>query len=488
MKRRRKSVGFLVLFSISAMTFFTKVLVNLSKDRKVNEESISSVGTVEDMFISKDFGSSSLLGDKENANQRTHEYCSNVFSHQNLPIQSVLRKYDVAVRGGNIPFRFGRGSCEFLVKLSESKLTAIAGDGKQYFQCTLNDLAETLRTVRMKLKFKSFPNITMCYNTGDSGVPNSREILASFCLSNSHLPPQLCQGSIVLPLHSNQKISEMSKVLEKGRAAIRQLPWRERKNRAIWRGSNNHVTIEQLNTLKSIKIGDDQSSGVLEWGNAMVQWRLGAQPTPRTRLVNISKEFGDHLDALIGEYEEKFVFSHKYIVALDGYGPFSGIFKRALAAASVTLRVGHYAGLGEWYEPFLEEFRHFIPIRYDMGDLKETIEWLRDPLQNTYAKTVSREAQEIMEKLLQPETMYCYIFEILSHFSKFQGDQDSFEAEIKKASALKLNVFEFDLMKKPRISSCRLLRGNRLANATNCVGLGRSEAHFIKSRNCSDSL
>jgi len=220
----------------------------------------------------------------------------------------------------------------------------------------------------------------------------------------------------------------------------------------------------------------------------MMQWRLGAHPTPRTRLLNISTEYRGQLDAAIGPYDENFMFSHKYVLALDGYGPFSGVLKRALAAASVTIRVSHYAGLGEWYEPFLEEFQHFIPIRYDMGDLRETIEWIMDPLQEAYAETISKAAQELMEKLLQPETMYCYMFEKLSHFSKFQGDQDSFEAEIEKASKIDSTIFDFDLMKEPRRRSCRLLRGKRLNGAANCVELGISEAYFVESRECSDRL
>ncbi len=487
LKRLQRLIRLLALFSVCASTFFA-VRAKLSRDRGLSKKFVTTEEIVMDAIASKDFYNISLSGEKENANLRAHKYCSNVFTSQNLPIERVLRKYDVAVRAGNIPFRSGRGSCEFLVKLSDSKLTAIAGPGKQFFQCTLNDLVETLRATRLRLKFKRFPNIVMCYNTGDSAVPNSRETLASFCLSNSHLPPQLCQGSIVLPLHANQRVLEMSKVLEKGRAAVRLIPWKKRKSRVIWRGGNNHITVDQLNTLKTIDATHEQSSTVLEWGNAMTQWRLGAHPTPRTRLLNISTEYRGQLDAAIGPYDENFMFSHKYVVALDGYGPFSGVLKRALAAASVTIRVSHYAGLGEWYEPFLEEFQHFIPIRYDMGDLRETIEWIMDPLQEAYAETISKAAQELMEKLLQPETMYCYMFEKLSHFSKFQGGQDSYEAEIEKASKIDSTVFDFDLMKEPRRRSCRLLRGKRLNGAANCVELGISEAYFVESRECSDRL
>ena len=106
----------------------------LSRDRGLSKKFVTTEEIVMDAIASKDFYNISLSGEKENANLRAHKYCSNVFTSQNLPIERVLRKYDVAVRAGNIPFRSGRGSCEFLVKLSDSKLTAIAGPGKQFFQ------------------------------------------------------------------------------------------------------------------------------------------------------------------------------------------------------------------------------------------------------------------------------------------------------------------------------------------------------------------
>jgi len=421
-------------------------------------------------------------------------YCKNHFLNKELPIEDVLRKYDVAVREGNVPFKFVANSCEFILKLSDWKLTAIAGEGKQYFPCSLNYFVESLRRIGTVFKLERFPNIFMCYNTGDSAVPNSRENIASFCLSSSHIPPQFCKGSIVLPLHANQQLSKMANVLENGLRIIKKTPWRKRKNNVVWRGGANEIDGEQLTRLKDISTRshngvieeNNVDRDVLEWGNAMTQWRLGAFPSPRTRLVNASKEFGALVDASFEEYDENFLFGHKYVIALDGYGPFSAVLKRSLGAGSVTLRVAHYSGSGEWYEPFLEEFKHFIPVRYDMRDLKETIEWLESS-QEKYIERISSSAREIAEKIFTPTTMHCYTLLVLHHFSKQQRDRSSsFDIELKKARYSE-RITEFDLKKRPRENGCQILNGtSRVEDKKHCEPIHLNEALFLEKNTCSD--
>eukprot|EP00983_Pelagomonas_calceolata_P027177 854574-Pelagomonas_calceolata.AAC.4 len=107
-------------------------------------------------------------------------------------------------------------------------------------------------------------------------------------------------------------------------------------------------------------------------------WRGGNHPphhsSLRNRLVHLAIN-SSLLDARFGAYSwDKFI-ECKIILAVDGYGHFSNIIKRALLSGSVVARVDHKVGTGEWFEPFLIPYHNFLPIRFDLSNLQDVVQW-----------------------------------------------------------------------------------------------------------------
>ena len=52
---------------------------------------------------------------------------------------------------------------------------------------------------------------------------------------------------------------------------------------------------------------------------------------------------------------------------------YAGVLKPALLSRSCVIRQDSIAK--EWYEKYLQEWVHFIPVLYDLSDLEEKIKW-----------------------------------------------------------------------------------------------------------------
>jgi hypothetical protein len=144
-------------------------------------------------------------------------------------------------------------------------------------------------------------------------------------------------------------------------------PWERRTQRAFWRGS---PTGEGL-----------ASDGPLE-------------ATPRVQLCLRSLERPDLLDARVGRVVEcdpdherelrawgvvdTFVgpleqLQYRYLISIDGNaGEWEGLWWK-LYSGSVVLLVE--SAWDQWYGAWLEPWRHYVPVRSDLGDLCDSIQW-----------------------------------------------------------------------------------------------------------------
>lgn len=104
---------------------------------------------------------------------------------------------------------------------------------------------------------------------------------------------------------------------------------------------------------------------------------------------------------------------YKYILNIDGSVTAFRI-SAELAFGSVILKVDSKYKI--WYLDLLEPFVHYIPIKKDLSDLKEKIEWCK--LNQDHCKSIAKAARDFYFKYINKDVMMDYIQETLNLISK----------------------------------------------------------------------
>ncbi|XP_074256645.1 protein O-glucosyltransferase 3 isoform X2 [Saimiri boliviensis] len=186
-----------------------------------------------------------------------------------------------------------------------------------------------------------------------------------------------------------------------------------------------HSTLEAMrgvtNDLLSIQ-GNTGPSWINKTERAFFRGRDSREE--RLQLVQLSKKNPQLLDAGITGYfffqeKEKELgkaklmgffdfFKYKYQVNVDG---------TVAAYRYPYLMLGDSLVLKQdspYYEHFytaLEPWKHYIPIKRNLGDLLEKVKWAKE--NDEEAKKIAKEGQLMARDLLQPHRLYCYYYQVL---------------------------------------------------------------------------
>ena len=114
---------------------------------------------------------------------------------------------------------------------------------------------------------------------------------------------------------------------------------------------------------------------------------------------------------------------HKYILSLAG-NTYASLFKHALRSGSCILR--QEERMHEWFEPFLKEWIHYVPVNWELDNLFGQLEWAKS--HDEEARQISIRARVLGESLFTPEMMACYTYSTLIKFHEkldinFQDDE-----------------------------------------------------------------
>lgn len=158
----------------------------------------------------------------------------------------------------------------------------------------------------------------------------------------------------------------------------RQRPWSERNDQLVWRGSttgwneflgadldlarpNLKQRIRMCGVLKSV-------AGVDARINRVVQSEDAERDEGRLRQAGI---LGDTI-------AREAWLDRKFAIDIDGNtNAWTNFYIRLLYGCCV-IKVGSPAGFRQWYYHRLEPWKHFVPVRADLDDLVERIQWCRD--------------------------------------------------------------------------------------------------------------
>jgi len=157
----------------------------------------------------------------------------------------------------------------------------------------------------------------------------------------------------------------------------KQRPWRERSDVIIWRGA----------TTGTGSPPDDDTN--LDAPHILPRIRLCAilksQPNVDAKIYNCVQDIGpSHENRLRDEnlFDGRWIepsqwIDHKYAVDIDGNAnAYSNLFSRLLAGCSV-IKVSSPSGHRQWYYDRLEAWKHYVPVRSDLSDLVDVIDWCR---------------------------------------------------------------------------------------------------------------
>jgi len=204
-------------------------------------------------------------------------------------------------------------------------------------------------------------------------------------IHHSFCSQQLCNGVTLLPISYNQEIAAMEATANLDSSSWK-VPWSKKKDKLFWRGSNAGKAREY----------------------AFFGWK--EKRLPRAKAVALCRS-RKNIDVNFGFVPWQAFMKHKYILALAG-NTYSSLFKHALRSGSCILR--QQERMYEWFEPFLLEWKHYIPVSWDLSDLFSRLEWVKR--NEGEAQKIAKNARDLGTALFSRQFMVCYSYCSLQRF------------------------------------------------------------------------
>jgi len=193
--------------------------------------------------------------------------------------------------------------------------------------------------------------------------------------------------------------------------------WKDKKNVAVFRGAStgcgidinsnmrlkvSYISQEVVPTVNGRKILD---AGITSW-NARPRFYNG-------KLTTIDKGSLQLVNKLSPEQQSKY----KYIINIDGH---SSAYRLSLelSMGSVVLLVDSDYFL--WYRKRLKEYVHYIPVKRDLSDLTEKIEWCLE--HDKECQEIAQNALQFYHKYLNKSSIFDYLQNTLIQLKRSGGD------------------------------------------------------------------
>ena len=203
----------------------------------------------------------------------------------------------------------------------------------------------------------------------------------------------------------------------------KQIPWSSKQATAFWRGSSTGRYLNgdkwQENIRVKLCLIAKEVNDKLKLDAAL------------TRIVQCNKEENvERLRAagVVGEYVpfNEFV-KYKYLIDVDGNAcAWSSLFRK-LYSNSVVLKVE--SDNTQWYYDSLIPWEHYIPIKSDLSDLSEKIDWAR--AHDRQCEEIAYKGTLLAEEIRQQDAVE-YVAEVLLRIASCKEESD-FESELSVA-------------------------------------------------------
>ncbi|MBX7066105.1 MAG: hypothetical protein K1X28_02630 [Parachlamydiales bacterium] len=186
-------------------------------------------------------------------------------------------------------------------------------------------------------------------------------------------------------------------------------PWEKKEAKCFWRGSTTGgystlATWDRLARAKLVLLSLANPDAVDARFNSVVQCDPEVPQLMKAKgLVSKSVSRPDHL-------------KYKYLVDVDGNSCSYERYFWLLLSNSVILK--QVTPNIQWYYCALEPYKHYVPVKEDLSDLLEKIEWAKT--HDLEAKLIAEEASQFARDNLEPEDTALYLYLLLKEYALLQ--------------------------------------------------------------------
>ncbi len=185
-------------------------------------------------------------------------------------------------------------------------------------------------------------------------------------------------------------------------------PWENKTAKAFWRGSTTGGWLTDLNwdQIARVKLAilahshpdkmDARLTGVVQCDPEIPAF-IKAQGLTGKIVSQV-----DHL-------------KYKYLVDVDGNSCSFERYFWVLLSNSVVLK--QMTSNIQWYYSGVKPYEHFIPVKEDLSDLMEKIQWAQ--IHDKEAKQIADNATAFIKNELSPEDIFVYMTHLLQEYAKY---------------------------------------------------------------------
>ncbi|MBX7066698.1 MAG: hypothetical protein K1X28_05655 [Parachlamydiales bacterium] len=176
------------------------------------------------------------------------------------------------------------------------------------------------------------------------------------------------------------------------------ISWDDKKPLAMWRGGLTDIGIPNGSFAPNYRDCPRYKISKLpsEWVDAGLQWSDCAQLDKLLEQEGATKNGASKQEHL----------QFKYLPVLDGHMCTYPGYQWRLLSNSVSFK--QESDQEQWFYSALKPYTHYIPIKNDMSDLIEKVEWARS--HDTEVQQIIQNAQDFAKNNLLPEDDYLYLY------------------------------------------------------------------------------
>ncbi|KAF7308339.1 CAP10 domain-containing protein [Mycena chlorophos] len=188
------------------------------------------------------------------------------------------------------------------------------------------------------------------------------------------------------------------------------VPWDEKKPLLYWRGrvAGGMVHGENYRSFPRFRLIDIMRANPGMMDFALMGWNTWCDGD--CDMGAIEREY-DFATATAPREE---VYQYKYAMDVDGHG-WSGRFLGLLRSGSLVFKSTIFT---EFFSQWIRPFEHYIPVRPDLADLVERLEWAHTHEEE--AKKIQEAGKEFAERIITDAQNDCYFFLVLLEWARLQ--------------------------------------------------------------------
>ncbi|KAK6974383.1 CAP10 domain-containing protein [Favolaschia claudopus] len=191
-----------------------------------------------------------------------------------------------------------------------------------------------------------------------------------------------------------------------------EVAWDDKKPQLYWRGTSNGGHIygdnhHKFSRFRLVKIAQNNPDIIDAKMNAFWEWHC-TDDCDRDPIIEEYDIGGD------GRPREE-VYQYKYLLDVDG-NTFSGRYLGLLRSGSLVFKATAFE---EYFDDWLRPYEHYIPVKIDMSDLVEKVEWAI--ANDAEARQIQENGMQFAQRVITDAQNDCYFAAVLLEWARVQG-------------------------------------------------------------------